>query len=124
MTHPVLSDPDFTAAITLRHSDGTSTRTTGQLVRNPEREDLAEAPGRLAIHAPTPANADRVSTIVAMNGQEYDVLESDPQASGLGSPAFAAWDSTMYVVRQRPILTGDWSLNGDWSANGDWIGVA
>ena len=100
MTHPVLTDADFTGAITLRHEDGTETETTGQLTRAPEREGLAEAPGRLAIHAPTPANKSIVLTIVALNGTIYDVTKTEAMASGLGAPAFDEWDSTAYVVRR------------------------
>ena len=102
MTHPVLTDADFTAPITLRHEDGTETETRGQLTRAPEREGLAETQGRLEIQAGTPANKAIVLTIEAMNGIVYDVTRTDPRASGLGSTAFKDWDSVSYVVRRRP----------------------
>ena len=103
MPHPVLSDPDITAAITLTHEDGSQTPTRGQLTRGPERIDAAEAPGRLMVHAGTPANSSRVLTITALNGQVWDALESEAEAPGLETLVFDIdenWASTRYYVRR------------------------
>lgn len=107
--HPVLTDTDFTAEIVLTHADGMTTSTRGQLTRRPEREEEAEAPGRLAIHAPTPDHGSIVETITALDGTRFDVLESEPFASGLTAAAFAAWDSTIYIVRRAPVVLRDFS---------------
>ena len=46
MTHPVLSDPDLSIPIVLRHHDGTATETTGIVSQLPE--SAAELRGALS----------------------------------------------------------------------------
>ena len=98
MTHPVLTDVDVGTPVTLHHSDGSTTETMGKTMRADESEGLADAPGRRSILVPAPDNESRVDAITA-GAERWHVLEHDPYAGGLLSPAFADFASVRYWVR-------------------------
>ena len=98
MTHPVLNDVDVGTPITLHHSDGSTTDTVGKMMVAEESEGPADAPGRRSILVPAPESAMRVEDITAGAGR-WHVLEHDPYAGGLLSPAFADFASVRYWVR-------------------------
>ena len=98
MTHPVLTDVDVGTPVVLHHADATTTETTGKMMRADESEGLADAPGRRVIMVPAPDSESRVRVITA-GSERWDVLEHEPYAGGLLSPAFADFASVRYFVR-------------------------